>query len=506
MGQRLKKTSLFFGQVAGGQQPAEYKSTLSGLYGDVGAGQTEAVKTLGQQVQQKTQGLAGALGLEQKVSDTEPDKITTTLTDKFRPTVDISKGVPSTTPGAAATPIPSAVSIPTKAEGETDEDYLKKLNAALTAAGTNIEDWKKSGKSAEDYLKDVLKSKQEAAGKAATEAQEQVTEKKLGARPVVQSELEKQASSYQNILASSPGTSNVGAVANLMKFYDTTKYKTLEAGIRQGETALARQEAIKNVGEMSDAERARATAIGEYSKQARELGQTLQQKVGEAGEAESKRLSDYFGAGQTAAEKAKSDIEGEITKTTGRIETKAKEDFSSETKKATENQGLTQIDNILKAIKGRAGDNWLNTRGSEVLEPLRTKMAALRDQIDVINQNPSIDTKTKTDRMRTLNTQINDVQRQVAGELTAFLGDTNTKPGDALDAAEQIAAAGLIDLLSEDQKNVIRNRIEKDIHFEERDKNRLSSPEKLLNIYNAFGGTKDLTGDIIKKQLGYYIG
>lgn len=488
MGQRLKRSSLFFGQVAGGQKPEQYKDTLSGFYGGVGAGQTGAVETLGQKVQEKTQGLAGTLGLTQTVDEQQPTKVTTTLAEdsQFRPSVDTSKPIPSAVAGGAATPLPATtVTIPDKGT-MSDEDYLATLEKTFKDAGTSVEEWKASGKSAQDYLDKVLKDKQEAAGKAATEAQEQVTEKKLGARREA-SELEKQASMYQNVLATSPGTTNVEALASLSRFFDP-KYATLESGLRQGEMSLARQEAIGNVAAQQQAEQARAAAIGEYSKQAKELGRTLQEQVGKAGEAERQRLSEFYGKGLTEAEKTKADIEGRIGKTKGDIESRDQGEFEKVSGEVSKDPTYGGLKNIIDAINGRAGDNWLRTQGNKVLEPIKQEMLSLVDEANQISANPNISTKERTARLNEVKGKIKAVRSKVAGQLAAFLGDTNTQPGDALDAAEQIMAGGFIDDLSPEQKAVIIARIEKQPHINTFDKNNLSSPEKLAKIYKAFGG------------------
>lgn len=500
MGQKLKKSSLFFGQVAGGQQPKQYEDTLSGFYGGVGAGQTEAVKTLGQKVQEKTQGLAGTLGLTQTVDEQQPTKVTTTLApgSQFKPSVDTSQPIPSAVAGGIATPLPATtVTVPEKG-AMSDEDYLATLEKTFKDAGTSIEEWKTSGKSAQEYLDKVLKDKQEAAGKAATEAQEQVTEKKLGARREA-SELEKQASMYQNVLATSPGTTNVEALASLSRFFDP-KYATLESGLKQGEMSLARQEAIGNVTAQQQAEQARAAAIGEYSKQAKELGQTLQEQVGKAGEAERQRLSEFYGKGLTEAEKTKADIEGKIGKTKGDIETREREELKTVSTQIADDKTYQGINNIINAISGRSSNNWLNTQGNKVLAPLKQEMIKYGDEAEQIATSVLLSPQEKTKRLKELQSKIKNVRSRVGAELASFLNEQN--PKDALDAAEMIAYGGFVDDLSENQKKFIRDRILKDMHVELRDKNNISTPEKLQSIYRAFGGTEDILGMLRAKQEG----
>jgi len=138
------------------------------------------------------------------------------------------------------------------------------------------------------------------------------------------------------------------------------------------------------------------------------------------------------------------------------------------------------VEQTLESLSGRAGNNWLRNRGTEVLAPLKGKASS-------IVTDAALGNITKEEAIK----QIQEIQGQMARELAAFLGDGNTKPGDALDAAEQIAARGLVDKLSPEEKKMILTRIAKDLHINVRDKNHLSSVEKLINIYKAFGGNPD---------------
>lgn len=138
-------------------------------------------------------------------------------------------------------------------------------------------------------------------------------------------------------------------------------------------------------------------------------------------------------------------------------------------------QLTSALEQTLQDLSGRAGDNWLRNRGTEVLVPLKSKASS-------IAMEAALGSITKAEAIK----QIQELQAEMARQLAAFLGDVNTHPGDALDAAEQIVARGLIDKLSPEDKKMILNRIAKDLHVETKDKNKLSSVEKLSNIYRAF--------------------
>jgi hypothetical protein len=165
------------------------------------------------------------------------------------------------------------------------------------------------------------------------------------------------------------------------------------------------------------------------------------------------------------------------------------------------------IENILNQIGGRGGNNWLNTRGSDAIKPLKQEMLSLSDDAKDVAGSSLLSAPEKTKRLNEIKGKIKEVRGKVAGELAAFLGDGNTGPGDALDAAEQIVAAGLVDNLSDAQKDVIRRRIEKDMHVSVKDKNTYSDAAKLIRIYKALGGTKpNFEDDAMNKQMKNFVG
>lgn len=498
MAVKFNRSKHFFGQLAGGQSPQDYGSTMSSFYGGVGSEQTGAVKKIGEGVEKETKGLAGKLGLTETVG--EDGKVSTSLSQggPFAVTATPGQPAPATTTssGTAATPSPTPPATPTKVTvrdknaDETLDQYLAYLKSTFDTAGGSVEEWKKSGKSAEEYLNDLLTKTRTAADKARTAAEGRLTEGKLGQR-AEESELEKQAKSYQNVLATEPGTSNIKALAMLTQFYDP-KYLTLESGLRQGEMALGRQEAIGNVEAMSQAEAARAGAIGEYGKQVKGLGQELMSKIGEQEEAKRKEFKDFYSKGQEEAEATQKDVSGRIKKTEADIEAKDAEDLKTASKDLENDPTYTGIENVLNAISGRAGNNWLNTRGNEALKPIKQEMITLSDEAKQIAEHPTLSTKEKIQRLNKIKDKVKQVRGKVARELAAFLGDQNTHPGDALDAAEQIMAAGMVDDLSEDERAMIRQRLWRNKHVEYFDKNHLSSAEKLARVYKAFGGTEDI--------------
>jgi len=514
MAKRLDRSKLFFGQLAGGQKPDDYKSTMSGFYGGVGKEQTGAVQKIGQGVEQATAGLAGNLGLTQTVDEGSPTKVNTTLTKggPFAVTATPGQPPPATPPtpgdvvsggagsdkiggvgGESAAPaagapqppaapqqpsVPPKITIRDKKDGERDEDYLKYLSDTLTAAGSSVEEWKNSGEDAEEFINAILKKNREAAEKSMSDAEKRLTEGKLGQRAQA-SELEKQAQSYQNVLASEPGTSNVKALAMLSQFYDP-KYLALESGLRQGEMALGRQEAVGNVEAMQRAEAARGAAISEYGKQSKELGQELMGKIGEQEESKRKEFKDFYKTGKEEAEAAEKSAGGKIKETEAAIEKTAQEELTAVGKELKDDPTYTSLENIINAISGRDGKNWLNTRGNEVFRPIRQEMLSLSEKADVIAKDPQLSTKEKTKRLKEIKGKVKAVRGRMAGELAAFLGDTNTQSGDALDAAEQIVAAGLIDDLTTEQKMTIIGRLYSDQGPRQ--------DEKRQRIYSAFGG------------------
>lgn len=367
MAKRLKASSLLLGQVDSARSPKQ--GSLAEFYSGVSKGQTGAIQKKATETTEATRGLAGDLGLDQTEGD--DGKVKTTLKDdsKFRSTVAIPEPItgnrgtyqddyilggpppPVVAPGTdGKVSVPGQVVMP-RLSGGTDVDSLKRderaISDAIIAAGSSVEEWKASGLSAAEYINELNRKNAEAAGEAAKEAQERLTEKKLGARGQ-QSELEKQASDYTNVIASEPGTSNIKALANLTKFYDMGKYGALESGIRQGELALARQEAQSDLAAQQSAESMRAAAISEYGKQSKELGGILQSEVEAANEAERKRVEDYYKTGLETAQKQKGELETQLADVSGR-------------RKAEEIRVEQQLDNDYKDISlklfGDGGDN-----------------------------------------------------------------------------------------------------------------------------------------------------
>jgi len=159
------------------------------------------------------------------------------------------------------------------------------------------------------------------------------------------------------------------------------------------------------------------------------------------------------------------------------------------------------IDTILNAIKGRAGNNWLRNRGTEVIAPYAAKLAGIQaDLASTLSMRlkPAETAKEVTK----IQERINGVKAEIAGQLAAFLDDKNTRPGDALDAAELILATGLQSSLPPQTITMIRERIERNKHVELFDKNNLSSGEKLQRIYAGFGGTRNLGEEAVQERLG----
>lgn len=493
MAKRLKSSNLLMGQVEASRAPKQ--DTLAGFYSDVSRGQTGAIQKKAGETTKATRGLAGELGLDQKIDDTTQQS-TTTLGTKFKPTVD-------TTTGGEKTDIPTTVATVSATAGDsTDLAALDADVASLTKylddLGITKKQWEALSAEKKQELLDNIDKKRKEADEAITTAQKRLTEKKLGARGQA-SELEEEAKSYQNIIASEPGTSNIKALANLTKFYDMSKYGALESGIRQGELALARQEAQSDLAAQESAESQRSAAIAEYGKQSKELGQTLKTEFETAATDEEKKLKDFYAgkigevddqttAAQTALDTAK-----------GKVAEQERVQFDTEAKGITEDKGYEGIVNVLKAISGRGRNNWLNTQGHSVLDPLKQKMLTLRDDAQAIGDNVLLSTREKTAKLKELNKELKDLRGQVAQKLTEFLADglgpeKGTRPGDALDAAEMIVYGGFVNDLTPHQKDIIIRRLERDLHVITNDPNHNSSPEKLERIYRAVGGTKDIIG------------
>jgi hypothetical protein len=154
------------------------------------------------------------------------------------------------------------------------------------------------------------------------------------------------------------------------------------------------------------------------------------------------------------------------------------------------------IKNVLQAIKGRGAKEWLNVRGTERLLPMVSELATLQTDL-TLTLAKKLTPEVLKKELENFQNKVKEIKGRAAGELAAFVLDKpepgksgGTKPGTALDAAEQIMAAGFIDSLSAAQKQSIRERLEADMHMELRDKNHLSSPQKLATILRAFGSNK----------------
>lgn len=460
MAQKLKKASLMFGQA--GQEPA--KPTLSGFYGGVGAGQTGAIRDVTKGVEEETKKLPGAFGIAYD-----------------------DAGKAAFTPGTAEAPsvFKPSVTLPAPAAAPTAPPTFKtseEAAKAAEAAGKKVEDLETERKEKETELGKSTETALTKAGEVSTEQQKKLTEGKLGERREA-SELEKQAADYRNVLTGTPATSNIGAVANLMKFYDMSKYGALESGLRQGETALARQEAGATQAAMETAEGARAGAVEGFKTGAQQAYEQAQKLIGEEKTSQLGKIGEYYKGAKEAAGAEKATAETEQKRLAGEEETKAKTEFDTLSNEIVKNPAAN-VGNILKSISGRSGDNWLNTQGNKVLGPIKAEVDALTDRANQIIASTVIPREEKTAQLNVIKKQMNEYKGKIAGELAAFLGDTNTSADDALDAAEQIMAAGLIDTLSDEQKNIIKSRIEKDVY----NRGDQGTIDKLMKIYKAFGG------------------
>lgn len=472
MGQRLKKSSLFFSQ-AGEKEPP--KPTLSGFYQGVGESQAQAVQDVAKGVKETTAKLPGEFGIKYGAEGGAE------FADKsvFKPTVDIKTGI-------SETPVSTGFSTSEQA------------GQAATQAGKNVQQLAEEKKQAEASLGKSTEESLTKAGEASKTAQERLTEKKLGERRE-SSELEKASQDYRNILQTTPGTSNVTAVANLMKFYDP-KYKPLESVLRQGEISLARQQAGATEAAMQQAEGERTGAIEAYRKTAEQSYTDAKNKIAAEKEAKLSEIKKFYdpkiesetGRGAAAAQKAE-----ELKKVENEAAVKNLDAASDAVKNS---RTVTGLDDILKAISGRGGDNWLNTRGTEVLGGIRGEITELTEEAIAIKNDPALTLKQRTDKLNKIGERVDSYRGKIAGELAAFLGDQNTQPVDALDAAGHIVSAGLVDSLNENQKRVMRDRLFKDVQTSgsNRESN-YASINRLEAIYKALGGTEDIRSKATKQ-------
>lgn len=181
-----------------------------------------------------------------------------------------------------------------------------------------------------------------------------------------------------------------------------------------------------------------------------------------------------------------------VTKTADRV--------TKETKNAIE-----PLNDILKtminAINGRAEDNPLRINGNIRLKDFPVQLVqAQKDLVNVLADKLSAADQLK--KVTEIQKRISDIKFSMADSFAAFLADEGSLPGDALDAAEIILGTGLISVLPQATINMIRDRIERDQHYNTWDKNHLSSVEKLQKIYEGFGGNKKLEPDKIVSNTG----
>ena len=481
MGKRIKRSSLVLGQIA---KPATTPS-LAGFYKNVAAGTRGAVEDITKGVEQKTQGLGEELGLTETV-DKDTGKVSTGMGDKFKVTVDTGSKTISGGPQPASTPAggtpPPAEKTANKFTLATDtskstsrtttavsslEDLdkdLKTLNTALKTLGSGLDKLKASGEDASKFLEDLLASSRKSAQEVIDEVNSRLSEENLG-KIRNPSELEKQAESYQNIIADLPGTSNIEALKNLYSFYDMARYGTLESGLRQGELALSRQEMQGEKSAMEAAESGRASAIGRYGKQSKFLTDELGEELTSQEEAERKKLADYYAGLGAEIEKDKKATEteiGNVKKDITKKEEEAVNNISNEVSGDYEDSNLQSVlDNILELPEGR----WLRNQGVAKLQPLKTELANLADQIEQIKANPNIDNRTKVERLKTLKNDMNNVRQRAIGELLAFMDDDNHMVKDPDGALQAISLIGgrsnLMKFITEDQKNTAQRLTEK---------------------------------------------
>lgn len=470
MAKKLKRSSLLLGQI---QKPATTPS-LAGYYKGVAAGQRGAVQEIGKGVEEKTRGLTGELGLTETV-DEKTGEVSTGMGDKFKATVTVpgadgkggsitggagtvQKGEkPSESKTLAGTNITTTGTVRTTTGASSLDDLSNDQEAfkkALETLGKSITDWEASGVDAKAYLDSLLANTRTNANEVIEEVNQRLEEENLGQRRAP-SETEKQAQSYQNIIANEPGTSNIKALANLSKFYDMARYGAVESGIRQGELALSREEMQGEKEAMETAEGARSAAIKDYGEQSKRLTGELGTELTEQETEERKKLSEFFDTGEDTLTDEEKRLKGEQENIGKDIIKKEEEEVNkladsiASTYKNSNPQYI--IDNLNQFPEG----SWLRNRGKEVMQPLQTKLANLSDQIEQIKANPNIDNKTKKKRLEELQTSMDDVRRSMAGELTAFLDDKNFRnkdPHQAMDAIAFLKKAGLDRVITKQQK------------------------------------------------------
>lgn len=476
MARRLKRSSLLFGQT---QKPATTPS-LAGYYKGVAAGQRGAVQEIGKGVEEKTKGLTGELGLTETV-DAETGKVSTGMGDKFKTTVTVpgadgkggsitggagtvKKGEePSKSKTLAGPNITTTGTVRTTTGASSLDDLSNDQEAfkkALETLGKSITDWEASGVDAKAYLDSLLANTRTNANEVIEEVNQRLEEENLGQRRAP-SETEKQAQSYQNIIANEPGTSNIKALANLSKFYDMARYGAVESGIRQGELALSREEMQGEKAAMETAEGARSAAIKDYGEQSKRLTGELGTELTEQETEERKKLSEFFDTGKDTLTDEEKRLKGEqenIGKDITKKEEEAVNTLADELSKESEGYSIQKsLDYLTKNLKE---GTWLRDQGVTKLQPLQTELANLSDQIEQIKANPNIDNKTKVERLKKLKQDMKNVRERAVGELIAFIGDENhmvKDPDKALDAVMLISRTGLNKYMTENQKKDIQN-------------------------------------------------
>ena len=314
MAQKLKKTALMFGQVAGAP-PDQEKPTLSGFYGGVGAGQVGAVEEVGKGVQQQTAGLGKVFGDVTSTVDSTTGETRYTLgtgdtATPFKATVareaDPTKPLGSTDV-IATVDDQGNITYKDKAGNKIEGTTAANMGGISTTAAANVGALQTAQAKEEAAQQEASTKASEKAGETLKEQQARLTEGKLGVRREA-SELEKQAQDYRNVLIGTPGTTNVGAVASLMSrynpatgkmasFYDIKKYGGLESGLRQGEISLARQQAGGIEAGMETAEGARTGAIEEFKGATQENYDKLTKAIEQDKQDKLKSIKDYY-AGQ----------------------------------------------------------------------------------------------------------------------------------------------------------------------------------------------------------------
>lgn len=121
---------------------------------------------------------------------------------------------------------------------------------------------------------------------------------------------------------------------------------------------------------------------------------------------------------------------------------------------------IESINNVLERIGGWGG--WIGEQGTSKLAPIKKNI----DRLIADFENEKKYFKTPEDRENALNElkgKINNEKTNAANELAAFLGDTNTNFWDAAKAAQELIDSKLIDSLSPENKQMIINRMAREL-------------------------------------------